>query len=197
MARRSDIAAEVSAVLAEAGLDTPQPGDPALLDDARRAKQEARRVEAMSLTIAGLSPEQIGERMGITASGVRALVQRTLERATNRNAEQLREIENARLDRAQAAIWTKVLNGDLKAIDTYLRISTRRAKMNGLDAPTNINLSIGIKQEMEAALDELHAVVMGEVVTDDADDRAQWNGDGPRDGALDHLEVEGPRGADD
>lgn len=187
MARRSDIAAEVSAVLAEAGMVAePQSGNPAVLDDARRAKQEARRIEAMSLTIAGLSPEQIGERMGISASGVKALVSRTLERATNRNAESLREIENQRLDRAQAAIWTKVLNGDLKAIDTYLRIANRRAKMNGLDAPTNINLSVGIKMEMQQALDELHQVVTGEVLYDDRVDSYA----GPDEGEGDDPEAD-------
>src|SRR6478735_307751 len=121
----------------EAGLET-VPGGTALLDDARRKKQEARRIEAMSLTIAGLTPEQIGERLGISASGVKALVSRTLERASNRNVDQLREIENQRLDRAQAAIWTKVISGDLKAIDTWLRISARRARINGLDAATKI-----------------------------------------------------------
>lgn len=179
----------------EAGLDT-VPGNSDMLDDARRRKQEARRVEAMSLMIAGLTPEQIGQRMGISASGVKALVSRTLERATNRNVDALREIENQRLDRAQAAIWTKVLEGDLKAIDTFLRISTRRAKINGIDAPTNINLNIGIKQEMEAALDELHQVVMGEVLVDDDPDERSL-GDEPGDGFGDDLEVEGARGADD
>lgn len=179
----------------EAGLET-VPGGTAMLDDARRKKKEARRIEAMSLTIAGLSPEQIGQRLGISAAGVRSLVDRTLERATNRNVDALREIENQRLDRAQAAIWTKVLEGNLKAIDTYLRISARRARINGLDAPTNINLSIGIKQEMEAALDELHQVVMGEVITDDA--AGGFGTDpGPGDGLEDHLPIEGVGGADD
>lgn len=175
----------------EAGLET-VPGGTAMLDDARRKKQEARRVEAMSLMIAGLTPEQIGERMGISASGVKSLVNRTLERATNRNVDALREIENQRLDRAQAAIWTKVLNGDLKAIDTFLRISARRARINGIDAPTNINLNIGIKQEMEQALAELEAVVIdGEVISDVPDDS------GPEYGLGDDLEVEESGGADD
>jgi DNA-binding CsgD family transcriptional regulator len=176
----------------EAGLE-PVDGNPALLDDARKKRQEARRVEAMSLVIAGLTYEQIAERMKISPSGVRALVERTLERATNRNVEALREIENARLDRAQAAIWTKVLGGDLKAIDTYLRISTRRAKMNGLDAPTNINLNLSIKQEMEQALNELHEVVMGEVIEYDAGDTDA----GPGEGDGDYREVEGPGGTGD
>lgn len=197
MAKRSDLAAEVSKVLDEVGLE-PVNGNPALLDDARKKRQEARRIEAMSLMLAGLSPEQIGQRMGITATAVNALVTRTLERAANRNVEQLREIENQRLDRAQAAIWTKVLAGDLKAIDTYLRIAQRRSKINGLDAPTNINLNVGIRQEMEKALDELHAVVLqGEVIS--SDDYVYAEPAGPESGAGvgDDLEVEGSGGADD
>lgn len=193
MAERSDLAAEVSKVLEEAGLESVK-GGPGLLDDARKAKQEARRIEAMSLTMAGLSADQIATRMNITPGAVRALVTRTLERASNRNVEQLREIENQRLDRAQAAVWTKVLEGDLKAIDTFLRISQRRSRINGLDAATKIDLTVGIKQEMEAALDELHQVVLGEVITDDLGDD-EHAGLGPRDGPGDHREVEGPGGA--
>ena len=174
----------------EAGLE-PVGGKTSVLDDARRKRQEARRIEAMSLLIAGLTPDQIGEKMQISASAVKALVNRTLERAHNRNVDTLREIENQRLDRAQASIWTKVIGGDLKAIDTFLRISAQRARVNGLNAPTNINLNLSIKQEMEAALNELHEVVMGEVIEDD--DRS----DRPGDGDGDYLEVEGPSGSGD
>jgi hypothetical protein len=136
--------------------------------DLTRAQQErasAKRVEAMSLRLAGLTWEQIGDRLQISTEAARQIVQTALDRATHDRVEALREIENARLDRAQAAIWTKVLEGDLKAVDTFLRISQRRSKMNGLDAPTKIDLGVTIKQEMEAALQELEAVVMGEVIS--------------------------------
>src|SRR5215208_3653024 len=74
------------------------------LGEARRARQRARRVEALSLKLAGVSTAQIAERMGIQPNTVRHLVNRTLRTVENRAVEEMRPLENARLDRAQAAI---------------------------------------------------------------------------------------------
>ena len=146
-------------------VSSPQPGTPLLaINEQARVRARARRVEALSLRLAGLSYETIGDRLGISEEGARDLVNRTLERAESKVVDQERALENARLDRAQAAIWTKVIEGDLKAVDTYLRISQRRAKMNGLDAPTKIDLSLNVRQEMEQALVQLERVVLGEVI---------------------------------
>ena len=65
------------------------------------------------------------------------------------------------MDRAQESIWDKVLDGDLKAVDAFLKISARRAKINGLDQPMTIEMSLHIGQEMEAALLMLEQTVMG------------------------------------
>lgn len=132
--------------------------------DIARQRNEARRVEAMNLRLAGFSYESIAERMGVSESAVHALIGRTLEKAVNYSVDQLREVENARLDRAQAAIWTRVLSGDEKAIDSFLRISQRRARLNGLDAPQQVNLRVSVRNEMEHALGELRQVMMQEVV---------------------------------
>ena len=45
-----------------------------------------------------------------------------------------------------------MLNGEDKAIDTFLRISQRRARLNGLDAPQKLDLNLSIRQEMEELL---------------------------------------------
>lgn len=141
----------------------------------RQAEQRGRRAEALSLALAGFSHEQIAERLGISEEGVDDLLDRTLGRVANRHADKLRELENARLDRVQAGIWTQVISGDLKAIDAFLRISARRARMNGLDEPTKVNLSINVRAEMEQALAALESTVLGMVVDADPDEepRAQ------------------------
>jgi transposase len=131
----------------------------------RRELHQARRAEALTLLLAGMSFEQVGDRLGITKQAARDMVHRSLDVAESRAVDEMRELENARLDRAQTAIWTKVLNGDLKALDAFLKISQRRARLNGLDAPTKIDLKIGIRAEMEAALSELENVVLGEVIS--------------------------------
>lgn len=148
--------------------------------EAARQQQLARASEALSLRTAGLSNAQIADRLQISPSGVADMITRALMRKRpNAHLEELRELENGRLDRAQAAIWSKVLEGDTKAIDTFLRINFARRRLNGLDAPLDIRLSVTVRQEMEAALAQLeqvlHQVIPGEVISsrehDDGDAR--------------------------
>lgn len=167
MAKRSDLPSEIS-----------EAANGAVERSASKEMREARRIEAMSLKLAGASYEAIGERLGIAPQSVRALISRNLERADNRLVEEMRAIENARLDRAQAAIWKRVLDGELDAVRTYLQISARRAKMNGLDAPQRIALSANVRVEMEQALDELKHVVLGEVVDDDGEQLVEREDEG-------------------
>jgi lambda repressor-like predicted transcriptional regulator len=112
-----------------------------------------------SLKLAGVSTAQIAERMGIAPDSVRKLIDRTLRTAENLAAEEMRELENARLDRAQAAIWSQVLAGDYRAVITFLQISQRRAKLNGLDSPASVAISPNVRGEMERALFELQRVL--------------------------------------
>ena len=138
------------------------------LEDARKKQQRARRVEAMSLKLAGVSTAQIAERMGIQPDTVRKLINRTLQTAENRAVEEMRALENARLDRAQAAIWSNVLAGDYRAVMVFLQISQRRAKLNGLDSPASLVISPNVRMEMERALSDLQQV-MGMVADDRSD----------------------------
>jgi hypothetical protein len=166
VAKPSDVAAEVAAV-SEEMQDVPPTGRAIKKD-----QDAARRVQALQLRLAGLTPEQIADRMGISENGARLLVQRTLARATNQAVDQARQLENDRLDRAQASIWPRVIEGDLKAIGVFLKISAERSRINGLYAPTKIDLGVSIRQEMEKALSDLDKIaeefiVDAEVVDDD------------------------------
>lgn len=124
-------------------------------------------VQATMLRLAGLTFADIGERLGVSDDTARLAVKRHLDRAEVWSAAELRRVENARLDRVQAAIWTKVLKGDLAAVGAFLRLSERRARLNGLDAPTAIAIGHDVRVEMERALTELE-VVLGEVVAREA-----------------------------
>ena len=53
----------------------------------------------------------------------------------------MRTTEAARLDRLQLAAWPKAQQGDLRAIDTVLRILQRRASLFGLDMPTRVDVT--------------------------------------------------------
>ena len=50
-------------------------------------------------------------------------------------AKDMVAIENARFDRMLNSIWSKVEDGDTRAVDTALAISRERRKMLGLDEP--------------------------------------------------------------
>lgn len=125
-------------------------------------KESARRAEALSLRLAGLSYDVIGERLGISGGAAYQMINRALERAEAQGVHQLRAEENARLDRAQMAIWADVIKGDLKAIGVFLQISAARSKLNGLYAPTQVQMSVSIRQEMEDALSNLETLILQE-----------------------------------
>ena len=50
----------------------------------------------------------------------------------------LRELEVQRLDAMLYAVWDDVLQGDANAVHTALRISERRSRLLGLDAPHTV-----------------------------------------------------------
>ena len=50
----------------------------------------------------------------------------------------LRELEVQRLDAMLYAVWDDVLQGDANAVHTALRISERRSRLLGLDAPHSV-----------------------------------------------------------
>lgn len=167
MANPNDLIGEVASVseaIRARKEDDELPPPAVSLSERRKAQDSGKRMEALSLRMAGLTYAQIATRLNISEQGAMDLVTRTLERAENLAAREMRELEGARLDRAQAAIWTQVLEGDVKAVESFLRISQRRAKLFGLDAPTAVNVNVGIRMEMEQALDQLQKVVLGKVV---------------------------------
>jgi hypothetical protein len=103
----------------------------------RPAASEARerRRRAVELRLAGATYQVIADRLGWSGpSGAHQEVARAL-RAGECAADQLRELELARLDVLQAAVWPKAVTGGLKAVDAVLAIMKRRARLLGLDAP--------------------------------------------------------------
>lgn len=63
-----------------------------------------------------------------------------ISKQTHEEAEELRVLELSRLDTLLRSIWTKAIKGDMNAIDRSLKISERRCKLLGIDAPIqNVN----------------------------------------------------------
>ncbi len=104
--------------------------------------------------------EQIATELGYSSrSGAHKAVGTALKLTLREPAEELRSLSAERLDRATLAIWRAVSAGDTHAIDTLLRIETRRARLLGLDttpqppAPTGETVKVIVLPPGEAPVD--------------------------------------------
>lgn len=97
------------------------------------ALREKQR-KAVELALAGMSLDQIAQQIGYAdRSGAWKAIQQALNRQEASAVKEMRDLENARLDRLQTVLWPTAMQGDLKAIDRLLRLFERRARLNGLD----------------------------------------------------------------
>ena len=96
-----------------------------------------REVESLRLRAEGCTYDEIGRRLGIAKQSAWEAVDRAMTRVADEMRERVAEVrvlEAARLDAAASAIWSKVLEGDLRAHETWLRNRTRYSSLFGLDA---------------------------------------------------------------
>jgi hypothetical protein len=150
------------------------------LNDARShlfLETDEKTAEAVTMRIQGYTYAEIAVHFGVSAPLIHRWVTRywaALREATTDLMEDLRIVENTRLDRLERR-WQPVImsedlvvlerdqNGDevpvaranvlavqLKATDALLKIMQRRALMNGLDAPKHIEIEqnnwIGLRE---------------------------------------------------
>lgn len=105
-----------------------------------------RRQQMFQLRCAGASFEQIGRQFGVSSTVAFKLVQRVLsdiKETEKQDLAEMRAVENERIDLAARSIAGKVREGSLGAIDRWIKLLERRAKLNGLDA--------AVKQEVTGA----------------------------------------------
>lgn len=102
----------------------------------------ARREKVFELRKAGSHYSAIGAALKINKSTVCrdiAAAMADLQTLTKEAAEDVRQLELARLDRLLAKLEKGGLKrGDHRAVAAAVRISERRAKLLGLDAPTKL-----------------------------------------------------------
>ena len=95
-----------------------------------------RELQALRFRAEGCTFDEIGRRLGITKQSAWEAIARAMARnaeAIREQADEVRVMEAERLDAAAAAIWPKVMDGDLRAQDTWLRNRSRYATLLGLD----------------------------------------------------------------
>src|ERR671925_889014 len=89
------------------------------------------RIRALKMRIRGDPFREIGPKLGGSPQRAHQLVMAQLQRLTQERlaaAEELRTLELERYALVQRMLWPKVLNAELTAIQTFIRLSERRAK---------------------------------------------------------------------
>lgn len=98
--------------------------------------------KALELRKAGVSYQRIAESLGYKdASGAWRAVKAALKKTLQEPSDDLRRLEVERLDAALSAVWASVMKGQYGAVDRFLRIQERRARLLGLDAPAKLDLN--------------------------------------------------------
>jgi hypothetical protein len=180
--RRIDAPGELDAATdAVMGTDLPPAGQDRGTPGHDLARATARRAQAVRDRLGGLSYVEIAERHGYAdKSAARNVVMRALDRVEARAVDELRDVENARLDLIQLSLTPILVSTGgrpadrIAAASALLRTSERRARLNGLDAPARLEVSAGAQAQLQDALAELRQVVLGtgEVVYVADDDEA-------------------------
>ncbi len=97
-----------------------------------------RRIKAVELRNEGKSYRAIAVELGTSLTQAVNDVKVALAPLNKREREmapELRQTEAQRLDMAAEAIRQQVAKGDLPAVDRWITVSARRAKLMGLDMP--------------------------------------------------------------
>lgn len=118
----------------------------------------AREEEALTWRQTGLSYREIGKRMGISGEGARKCVVRAMDRlrpVVEERAEEVRELELARLDIATQGLMPKVEDGNAQAVDKLVKVMERRARLLGLDAPTKSQINVDVTTLTDEQLEAL------------------------------------------
>lgn len=161
--------------------------------NAVKAAKAARTATALELRVAGLTIDQIAERLGVSHAQAHADVSSALAKAAERTkdkAEELRELGVARCEAIVARLMGHADNP--KAAAVILKAEDRRAKLLGLDAPKKLEHSTTV--DFGFARDQLSQAIAR--LTGGAEPSAEdspSSGAGPGDTACDPSRL-GPLG---
>ena len=123
-----------------------------------------RRVLALELRKAGGSYREIARQLGIDVHTAHAAVGAelaALRETAVAEATELRALELERLDGMTSGLWPRIEEGSAAAVSAGVRVSERRSRLLGLDAPvvtkSELMGSLGVYAERLAAERELFA----------------------------------------
>jgi len=121
--------------------------------------QKERVINAIRLRKMGYAYEQIAAQLGWKSrQAAYAAIKAALQADQHEAVEEMRTLEGLRIDDLQKAIYASALKGDLAAQDRVRHLMERRARLFGLDAPTQVEHS-GHIDVTQLGDDELRAIV--------------------------------------
>ncbi len=116
----------------------------------RRIKTTERQREALELRKVGETYQVIAAKLGYRSrSGAMAAVESALHKTLIEPAEELRTLYTERLNAILTICWPQMLSGDLKAVETVLKVLDRIANLHGLDAPAKLDIQM-VEDEVKA-----------------------------------------------
>lgn len=118
----------------------------------RNIEAAERQAQALALRRDGYTFAMIALEVGFShPSGAYKAVETALDRTVREPAEALRELELCRLDSYLDALSPKIKQGEPRSMGVALKISERRARLLGLDAPAKYQVTeVTIETEEQA-----------------------------------------------
>lgn len=113
----------------------------------KKHEMAVRSKRVLQMKLAGATYPEIAEAMGISLSTAHGDVQRALKDIPRDEAAQMRQEESLSLDRMKRELWAEAMDRDVSIIqrlplfDRLLKLSDRRAKLLGIDAPQSVEVS--------------------------------------------------------
>ncbi len=118
-----------------------------ITSDAHRIAAARRRAAVLELRKGGATFEQIGQELGYAnRSGAYQAFQKALRDIPKAAAEEMRAVEQERLDAMHLAVWQRALRGDSTAIAQVLDIMKTWARLFGLNVATDGVLEVVVQK---------------------------------------------------
>lgn len=105
--------------------------------------REMRRARVAANLVAGLNYREIASALGVSVGTVSNDVQALLKQWRSEQIETAAEwstLNVKRLDRAINAIWAKVAEGDLGAIDRLQKLIEQQGRLRGFDQSLHVSV---------------------------------------------------------
>jgi hypothetical protein len=144
---------------------------PAEETSAKKLARWKRCLELVDLRIAGNHLHVIGASQTPPISGVRVyqIITETMAEMAAEKADEVRRLENMRLDDLQTVWWPRAMEGDPVAFDKMMQIMRRRAQLMGVDIQPDRSANLIVSNEPDQV-----SVVRVEIINNPFVERVRW-----------------------